>query len=164
MISSKNEDQIRAIVCVTSGSRQAPQYKVFRSFWHCALTVLPLPQQLEAPVRNGNFGSPLNEGVTSSQSLFPETLNQVGHGSFWRCCASRRSFRQSVPMLLSNVKRAASGSLGLRYQAVCRSRHARMGGKPRTKKGAVTGRARRPSSNFVCKRAHRSSEMTPWIE
>src|SRR6266478_9625132 len=38
--------------------------KLFRRFWHCALTVLPRPHQLEPRVRNGKW-------VTSEQRVPP---------------------------------------------------------------------------------------------
>jgi len=127
----------------------ARKYKLFRRFWHCALTVLPLPQQLEAPVRNGRLGHLRTKGVTSSQSLYLETENNsvTNHLAVLR-------LPTVVPSICTHVtverQTRRQGSMSISIGAgpcVCRLRRARVGANRRRRRALSRGRARRPSSN-----------------
>ena len=119
----------------------ARKYKLFRRFWHCALTVLPLPQQLEAPVRNGRLGHLRTKGVTSSQSLYLETENNsvTNHLAVLR-------LPTVVPSICTHVtverQTRRQGSMSISIGAgpsVCRLRRARVGGKTADEEGRCHG-------------------------
>ncbi len=97
-------------------------------------------------MRNGRLGHLRTKGVTSSQSLYLETENNsvTNHLAVLR-------LPTVVPSICTHVtverQTRRQGSMSISIGAgpcVCRLRRARVGGKPRTKKGAVTGASTAP--------------------